>query len=317
MISGGVDSILAVKLLQLQGIETVGIHFKSFFFDKSQMAQKMADDLRFELKIIDFTQEHLEIVKNPKYGYGKAINPCVDCHALMFKIAGSLLNPDKNEFLATGEVLKQRPMSQNKNALDLVEKLSGKRGYVLRPLSAKLMPITVPEQKGWVNRDLLLDISGRRREPQLKLLKQYQMPIYAWPAGGCKLTEVNFSKRVHHLKIKNNLNNTDFIKAISYGRVIEIAEGKYVVISRKEQEGNILETIPADIFLKGFDVNGPIVKGWGKFNDQEMHFVSEIFSLYSKAKGLNKISVQANAKIWEVEPINVPHITQEIKKRIL
>ena len=160
LFSGGLDSILAAKILEEQGIKLLGLTFKSYFFNEKE-AKESARKIKLPLKVIDFSKEHLQIVKNPKYGYGKAMNPCLDCHILMLKIAKRLMNKEGFHFVATGEVLGERPMSQNKEALKLIEKRSLLKGYLLRPLSAKLLEPTIPEMSGLVNREKLLDISEK------------------------------------------------------------------------------------------------------------------------------------------------------------
>ncbi|MCK5656396.1 MAG: tRNA 4-thiouridine(8) synthase ThiI, partial [Deltaproteobacteria bacterium] len=170
--SGGLDSMLAVRVLLDQDIEMTGITFQTPFFGP-EGAQKAARQLGIPLRVIDIGAVHLEMLKNPKYGYGSQMNPCIDCHALMFKTAGGIMDAEGFDFLCTGEVLGQRPMSQRKDALRAVDKLSGYGGYILRPLSAKLLWETVPEELGKVDRQRLLDINGRSRKPQMALAAHY------------------------------------------------------------------------------------------------------------------------------------------------
>ncbi len=238
--------MLAVKVLQEQGVEVVGLSFKSYFFN-TESARKAARQLGIELMEIDFSDEHLAMVKNPKYGYGKNINPCIDCHAMMFRKAGEFLknkivipgltrNPEivsvvrattildpapdqvrgdkaagitkvanknmpKNifDFIATGEVLGQRPKSQNKEALDIVAKYSGVDDLLVRPLSAKLLNKTKPEKDGRLIRGKLLDIKGRTRQRQVELARKYGIKEYPSSAGGCILTDLEFSQRLMKL----------------------------------------------------------------------------------------------------------------------
>ncbi len=198
LFSGGLDSILTVKILQEQGIKVTGLVFVSYFFD-SQLADKAARELKIKLKKFDFSEEHLRIVKKPKYGYGKTMNPCLDCHLLMLKEAKEIMEKEEFDFVATGEVLGERPMSQNKQALELIEKESGLKGYLLRPLSAKLLEPTLIEKKRLVKRDKLLDISGRSRKKQIALAKKWGVKEYPTPAGGCLLTDPQFGQRLKEL----------------------------------------------------------------------------------------------------------------------
>ena len=158
--SGGLDSMLASELIRVQGIDVLALFFETPFFT-SPRAKKSAENINLPLKIIDITERHLEVVKNPHHGYGENMNPCIDCHTLMIQKAGELLVEEGASFIITGEVLGQRPMSQNRKALSIVSSGSGFQGLVLRPLSAKLLNITIPEKEKWVKRDKLMDFSGR------------------------------------------------------------------------------------------------------------------------------------------------------------
>ena len=178
LFSGGLDSILAVKILQLQGIDVTGLTFVSYFFN-NQSAKKAASKLKIKLKTVNFSEEHLKMVKKPKHGYGKSLNPCIDCHLMMLRKAKEIMNSpgsrEKYDFVATGEVLGERPMSQNKKALDLIEKESGLKGFLLRPLSAKLLQPTILEKKRKIKRAELLDICGRSRKKQIALAKAFKI----------------------------------------------------------------------------------------------------------------------------------------------
>ena len=239
--SGGLDSILAAKILMEQEITVKGITFKSYFFDAEQ-AKKAAKKIGLPLKIVDFSKEHLEMVKKPKYGYGKAMNPCIDCHILMLKVAKAIMKKEKSSFVATGEVLGERPMSQNKGALTLIEKESGLSGYLLRPLSAKLLKQTIPEKLGWIDRKKLLDISGRSRKRQIALAKKYKIESYPTPAGGCLLCDLEFSRRLKELlKICPKCEDSD-IELLKYGRHFWNDKIK-IVVGRNEQENKKIKKL--------------------------------------------------------------------------
>jgi len=210
--SGGLDSILAVRVLEEQNIKVTGLSFDSYFFD-SEEAKKTAEQLGVNLIIKDISELQLDTVKNPQYGHGSALNPCIDCHGLMFRVAGEFAGlKDKNgkkfDIIATGEVLGQRPFSQNSEALKKVEKLAGVD--VLRPLSAKLLPETIYEKQGLVDREKLLDISGKSRKRQLELVKKYGVEYFPSPAGGCRLTENEFG-----LKVKQLLDNDGQVRELT------------------------------------------------------------------------------------------------------
>ncbi len=216
LFSGGLDSILATLVLREQGIEVKGVCFKSCFFGCRQ-AQIEARKIGLKLHIIDISEEHLNLTKNPPSGYGKHLNPCIDCHALMIKKAGELARVSGYDFVATGEVLGQRPFSQNKAALERVKKISGVD--VLRPLSAKLLGETEAEKNGLVNREKLLDIFGRSRQRQQELIKKYNIQEYPSSAGGCLLTDPSFSRRLGDmLRFWPNCTQDD-IELLKHGRV--------------------------------------------------------------------------------------------------
>jgi tRNA U34 2-thiouridine synthase MnmA/TrmU len=195
LLSGGLDSILAICVLREQNIRIEAVAFITPFFGPGN-AQKAVKMLNVPLHVVDITDVHLQMLKKPKHGYGSGMNPCIDCHALMFREAGKLMQQWGADFLFSGEVLGERPMSQNKQSLRVVARDSGFEEYIIRPLSAKLLPITKPEHEGKVDRERLLDIQGRSRKRQMELAKQYGITEYPEPAGGCRLTEPNFSKRL-------------------------------------------------------------------------------------------------------------------------
>lgn len=199
--SGGLDSILAVKVLEEQGIKVTALSFDSYFFDTVE-SKRVVEQLGIDLIVKDISEAQLDTVKKPQYGHGSALNSCIDCHGLMFRVTGEVAGlvdstGKKFDIIATGEVLGQRPFSQNSDALKKVEKLA--RVDILRPLSAKLLPKTSYEERGLVDREKLLDISGKSRKRQLELVKKYGVEYFPSPAGGCRLTENEFGAKVKQL----------------------------------------------------------------------------------------------------------------------
>jgi tRNA U34 2-thiouridine synthase MnmA/TrmU len=204
---------------------------------------------------------HLEMLKQPRHGYGSGMNPCIDCHALMFREAGKLMQQWGADFLFSGEVLGERPMSQNKQSLRIVARDSGFEEYIVRPLSAKLLPITKPEQEGKVDREQLLDIQGRSRKRQMELAKQYGITEFPEPAGGCRLTEPNFSKRLKDLmthKVNFSINDIELLKV---GRHLRLSEQVKCIVGRNEQDNNKIEELrqKQDVLLTTEEVAGPVV----------------------------------------------------------
>jgi len=258
LLSGGLDSILAAKILKNQGIKVTALSFKSYFFDSAE-AKKAAKNLKIPLKVIDFSEEHLKMVKKPEHGYGKSMNPCIDCHILMLKKAKEIMRKDKFDFIATGEVLGERPMSQNFKALQVIEEKSSLKGYLLRPLSAKLLKKTVPEQREVVNRDELFDISGRSRKRQIALAGKWQIKHYPTPAGGCLLTDPEFGKRLKELFDNYAKCNGNDVKLLKFGR--HFWQGKIkIVIGRNDEENKAIKQLVkrGDILIEMVNYSGPL-----------------------------------------------------------
>ena len=259
LFSGGLDSILAIKVIQEQNIEVEGVYVDLGFEtnkEKTDYLLKMAGKLNIKLNIVDKKEEYIEnILFNPVYGYGKNMNPCIDCHAFMIRSAKELLEEKNASFIISGEVLGQRPMSQRREAMQCVNKLSDKESLVLRPLSAKLLPPTLPEIKGWIDREKLLDISGRDRKKQMELAKKYGLEDYESPSGGCLLTDINFSKRLkdYSKSLKLSPNEIDILKV---GRHINY-KGFKIIISRKAEENPVLKEYKGDVFEKMFPAGFP------------------------------------------------------------
>jgi tRNA U34 2-thiouridine synthase MnmA/TrmU len=259
LFSGGLDSSVAVKVIQDQGIEVLGVTFTTPFFG-AEKAEAAARRVGLPLLILDITEEHLAMVKAPRYGYGRNMNPCIDCHTLMFKIAGRQMEERGFDFVISGEVLGQRPMSQNRQMLHVVAKNSGYEPYILRPLSAKLLPATMPEKEGKVDRERLLDIHGRGRKRQMELAKQYGITEYTNPAGGCLLTDPMFSKRLRDLFTHENEAPVRDIELLKVGRHIRLDEKTKVVVGRKKAENNVLLDLarPEDAVISIRDFPGPV-----------------------------------------------------------
>ncbi len=259
LISGGLDSMLAARVLMDQDIHVIGISFVTPFFG-SQRAQRAAAMIDMELRIMDITELHLEIVKSPKYGYGKGMNPCIDCHALMFREAGKVMEAEGADFLFSGEVLGERPMSQNRQSLMIVAKQSGYQDFIIRPLSAKLLPETLPEREGRVDRKRLLDFSGRSRKPQIELAAHYGITEYPQPAGGCLLTEPGYSRRLRELMEHSPVLDIRDIQMLGIGRHFRLDTGEKVIVGRDQDENEKLLSLKdeEDIALRVRDYPGPI-----------------------------------------------------------
>ncbi len=268
LFSGGLDSILALKILEEQNIKVIPLYFESVFFGEFTGVQNFGNE-NFRslqnLRKIDFSEKQFELVKNPRYGHGKNLNPCVDCHLLMLKEAKKIMKKEGCDFVATGEVLGERPMSQNKNALELVEKKSSLHGLLLRPLSAKLLSPTIIEKNGLVERNKLFDISGRGRNCQLALAKKYGIIDFPSPAGGCLLTDPAFSKRLKKLLEKKSSPALSDLELLKLGRHFW-QENILIVVGRNEEENKKIRKIALenDILTELKNITGPLTLIRGK-----------------------------------------------------
>lgn len=319
LFSGGLDSALAIKVIKEQGIEVIALNFVSYFFGgKDERAEKMAEQLGVQLEYVNFKDKHMEIIKNPESGRGKNMNPCIDCHALMFKVAYKLLEKYEASFIISGEVLGQRPMSQNKSALNRVRNLSGCGDLILRPLSGKILDETYPEKMGWIKRENLLDINGRGRKRQMELADFYGIKEYPSPAGGCLLTEPNYSKRLKVLEDDNYLDSkyTHLINLARMGRFFRIDTGKYLFIGRKEEENLKIKEYKenSNIYIQGKDTPGPYIIGFGNFSEEDENFALNLFSRYSKAKGKDKIELYFNDEVKSVDIVDLIKLEEKINK---
>ena len=249
LLSGGLDSQLAVRVLERAGAEVEGITFATPFFSPDA-AKKAAAALGVKLHLIDFTDDEIALIENPPHGFGGAMNPCIDCHATMIKRAGKLMERLGYDFVATGEVMGQRPMSQNKQSLGVVEKSSGLKGRLVRPLSAKLLEPTIPELEGKLDREALLDISGRCRERQIALAAEFGITDYPSPAGGCKLTEDGFGRKPKDLLDHEGLRNRRLVELLLIARRFRLPDGSGVILGRDRNDNAV---------LKGEAANGVVV----------------------------------------------------------
>ncbi|MDD2619579.1 MAG: tRNA 4-thiouridine(8) synthase ThiI [Syntrophomonadaceae bacterium] len=297
LFSGGLDSQLAVYLIKNQGIEVIGLNFVSPFFGANESTYKAAQELGIKLQTIDIGQEYIsEVLRKPVYGYGKNLNPCIDCHAYMLKRAGHFMEEYNASFILTGEVLGQRPMSQTRSALSSVDKISGYKGLTLRPLSALLLPETIPESEGWIDRNQLLDISGRGRSRQMELAQEFGIHDYPTPAGGCLLTDENFSRRIKPLLATKDEIDPLEIEVYKVGRHF-ILNGNLLVVGRNHAENERLQEIAAeaDYLLKVIDRPGPLAlfRSSSMPSQQEFEYVAAIVARYSDAKNETQATVKA------------------------
>lgn len=294
--SGGLDSILCAEVLKRQGFEITALTFVTPFFD-AEKAKESTEKLGIKHIIKEVTEDHLKIVKNPPRGYGKNMNPCIDCHGFMFKIAGEIAAQKNFDVVATGEVMGQRPFSQNKQALQLVAKIAGMENKILRPLCAKNLPETDYEKEGIVNREKLLDMEGKSRKPQLALAKEWKIDYFPTPAGGCLLTDPGFSKRLKDLFEHHPEAEKDEINLLKVGRQFWVGENKIVIGRDKDDNQKLRDLFDSEkmIMLKLKDFPGPLglvyISNKSDFEDS-LKLAAKKIKYYSlKTRDLEKVAV--------------------------
>jgi tRNA U34 2-thiouridine synthase MnmA/TrmU len=260
LFSGGLDSILAFKVIAEQGIAVSGITFETPFFSAAK-ARLTAERIGLPLAVLDITEEHLQMLHAPRYGYGRNMNPCIDCHTLMLRIAGRRMQEEGADFVFTGEVLGERPMSQGKQSLYVVAKNSGYADRILRPLSARLLPETEPERSGKVDRSRLCDIQGRGRKRQMEMAAQYGITSYPPPAGGCLLTDPIYSRRLRDLFDHHRDYEIRDIDLLKVGRHLRLDEKTKAIVGRNAADNETIERLAkrGDALIRIDSFPGPTV----------------------------------------------------------
>jgi len=318
LLSGGLDSSLAVLCLKRQEIEVTAIAFVTPFFgsNKAEQAARLMD---IPLIVENISEVHLDMVKNPRYGYGKNMNPCIDCHAMMFRLAGEVMLERGFDFLFSGEVLGQRPMSQNANALRSVANFSGHPDRILRPLSAKLLQITPMEEEGLVNRELLLDIQGRSRKPQEALAKEWQLTDFPSSGGGCLLTEIHFSDRLRDLFDHQPECTVNDVELLKIGRQFRLSERAKLTLGRHQNDNEAIREAAKEthVLLRTPGVAGPLGLVSGHPEEEDLRIAGTIVASYGKAKDLEQVEVMAETPDGEQKFTVSPMVREESQKLIV
>jgi tRNA-specific 2-thiouridylase len=291
LLSGGLDSTLAVRLMLDQGIEVEALNFVTPFCQCNRNgrceALHVADQFDIPCKTIAVTDEFFERIRQPKYGYGSGMNPCLDCRILMFSKARQRMGEIGADFVFTGEVVGERPMSQRRDAMRTIERESGLEGRLLRPLSAKLLAPTIPEQEGLVDRERLLDISGRSRKPQMTLAQEHGITDYPCPAGGCLLTDPGFARRMRDLVQHSPDFGLNDVSLLKVGRHFRLSPTAKAVVGRDERGNERIVTLarPGDMFFEVQEWGSPVTLLRGETSDQEIPLAAAITARYSDASG--------------------------------
>jgi len=308
LFSGGLDSMIAIKLITQQGIKVTAVHIKTGFSGTKDITETLKQRAKMagaDFKIIDIREDFIQkILFNPKYGYGKNFNPCIDCHGYMFKVAKGVMRELGASFIVTGEVVGQRPMSQRADALKQVSALADDKEekLILRPLSAKLLEPTTPEIKGWVDREKLLDISGRNREKQLSLAKEYGWSEYESPGGGCLLTEAHFSNRIREF-IKYDDFKVEDIDLLKSGRHFRLLDNAKLVVGRNKEDNEKLQQIISDKYIPiRLPIAGPYSLISKKASKRDRELGAKIAITYAKSSADSKYDVIVGDEVIKVSP---------------
>lgn len=289
LLSGGLDSVLAARVVMDQGFDVTGLYCtsafsKSYGNEECTPAARVAKSIGIELRVIDMGQEYIDLVRNPAHGYGKNVNPCIDCKIFMLTKAKAVREELGAPFIITGEVLGQRPMSQRRDTLNVIERDSGLKGLILRPLSARLLPPTQAEQDGTLDRAKLLDISGRSRAVQIRLAEQYGITGFSAPAGGCLLTDEHFAEKLRDLFAHEKKITPTDIRLITIGRHFRLPSGAKIVLGRSSGENKVLFSLskPGYHLFTPDGFGGPVAIFLGEPGQEDKFAVARLILKYSK-----------------------------------
>jgi hypothetical protein len=297
MFSGGLDSTIAVHMMKSQGIDVLALNFVLPFYSGLGLAHQAIKDrasmLNVPLRIEEEGEEYLAMFKQRKFGFGKNVNPCLDCRIHRLCKAAAIMKETGASFIATGEVVGQRPMSQRRDCLDIIDKRTGLRGLIVRPLCAKILKPTVPEDQGWIRREDLLDFSGRGRKGQIAYAKQFNL-TYPNPAGGCLLTNCRTTERYTDLAQSNPEFSLNDFKMLAYGRHFRLGASLRLIMARQDSENEAIAALSLadDRFITLKDTPGPVGIIRGQADDGQVTAACSIFTKYTRARTLESASVE-------------------------
>lgn len=321
LLSGGLDSLLAAKIVQEEGVEVIGLHLVSPFGCHEEV-ERRANAIGIRLLTREKGSAYLDIVKKPRFGYGRAVNPCIDCRVFMFEMAEQVREEEGADFIITGEVLGQRPMSQQREAFSLIDRKSPEADRVLRPLSAHALPESLAEREGWVRRENMCDIRGRQRIMQLDLAERFGITDYGAPGGGCLLTEMSFAPKVrdffkhdHFTDEEQRLAQSEILRL---GRHFRLHSGAKVVVARNSEENRLLEDRWPRVggtFIHPDGFRGPVALLLGESGESERRTAGALVARYGKPEKDSRIAYRAWGETQEViVPIPGPIPNEEIEE---
>ena len=300
LLSGGLDSLLAVVVMKKLDVDVTALTFLTHFgcdiTDRSSCSTDQtlnAEKYGFTIKHAHLGEKFINIVMNPEYGHGKNMNPCLDCRILMLKEAGEFMRMTEADFIVTGEVLGQRPMSQRRDTFSIIDKKSGLKGLILRPLSAKRLKPTIPEIKGLVNREKLYDFAGRSRKPQIALAREFGLTDIPTPAGGCLLTDPIYSKRLKDLLNNTSSPDIDDFSLLRLGRHFRVSQSTKIIIGRNEIENKqiIQSAKQTDYLIHVTRYGSPVTLIRGGDRDKFIYTAGAICARYTSARDLPSVEV--------------------------
>jgi tRNA U34 2-thiouridine synthase MnmA/TrmU len=316
LLSGGLDSTLAISIMLDLGVEIEALNFTTIFCNCTSArrqvgcgseARRVGRLFGVDLKVFNAMPEYMEIVKNPKHGRGSGMNPCIDCRIFMFKKSKQYMEQTGADFIVTGEVLGQRPMSQHRQSIQLIERESGLEGMVVRPLSAKLLSPSIPEKEGLIDREELLAISGRSRKPQIQLASEKGITDFACPAGGCLLADKSFGRRLKDLLDREPEAGLTDVKLLKYGRHFRLPNGTKIIVGRDKAENDLLERLGRGyVKYQVEDLLGPVTLAPASLDDETKRLVAAVTARYSQNKGNSALSIRCSEndreQLLEVAP---------------
>ncbi len=324
IVSGGLDSAIAVALIKRQGVEILGLHFHNGFSPNAMKAEvlggealaaflerkrlALTESLGIPIEIVDISDDYLDLLLSPDHGYGSQVNPCIDCRIDMLRRAAGRMREEGAGFVFTGEVLGQRPMSQHRPAMNTVERGSGLEGLLLRPLSARLLPETIPEREGLVDRSLLLDIQGRSRKRQMALAEEFGITGYLQPAGGCTLTDENYGRKFREMMEHEGASGLSRRMAVllAIGRHFRLDGGARLVVGRNRTENEYIERNFSGYWLAApVDCPGPTVLLLGEPAEGDLERAAAFTARYSDCKREESVGIRV-AKGDEERLLDVP-----------
>ena len=323
LLSSGLDSTLALAHMHRLGYRVAVYHFANGVHAAlhtgrgKPMALAAAERLGVPVEVIDNSAELLQVVKHPDHGYGKNMNPCIDCRILMFRMAFARMKAEGGLFLFTGEVVGQRPMSQRRQAMELIDRAAGVEGLVVRPLCGKLLPPTIPEREGWVSRDDLMDLSGRSRKPQIALARQWGIGEYESPAGGCLLTDPGYALRLRDALRFGDVDVRE-MQLLKVGRHFRLSPESRAILGRDADDCRRLAELltPGDVTLEARDMPGPLATIRGAAAPEVVRRTAALVLRYAKA-GAGSDHVVTIRRDDQVEEIAVAPATEDEAQGVL